>query len=136
MTTLVNYSFFLLFLVIAMLSLFVIVMKSYMDDGARIILTSIGFVAWLGIGFWLLDGTILLAWGLSSSDLAYTFMQWLPFFLSMIPVAVSINRWGKVRQQTPFGEGGSFESFESKPIRRPSGYDQYKALLRGRTRRK
>ena len=129
-----NLSWFWLFLLVAGVSLFAVIIKQYMDDGARIILTLVGFASWIAIGFWLLDGTVMLAWGLATTDFAFIFIQWLPFFVSIIPVAISINRWGKVKQTAPFGRGGQFEEFAAKPRNRTSGYDSYKVRLQSRTR--
>jgi len=136
MTTFINMSFLILFLTIAMLSLFWVIGKTYMDNAARVILSSVGFLSWIAIGFWLLDGSVMVTWGLTSTDFAYTFMQWLPFFLAIVPVTVSINRWGKVRQTNPFGKGGTFENFDYKPKNTVSGYDGYKEQLRARLGRR
>ena len=135
MTTYVNITFLIFWLIITLGSTFLVMGRMYLPGAVRVGLTTVSVACWWGLGFWLLPGTIIASWGLTSTNLFYTVVQWLPFFIGLVAASVSIDVWGKVRQTNPFGKGGMFENFDYKPENKRSGYDTYKEELYRRTRK-
>ncbi len=133
MTTYVNITFLIFWLIVTLGSTVFVIGRMYLPGAARIGLTTVSIVCWWGLGFWLLPGTIIASWGLTSSNFFYTVIQWLPFFIGIVAAAASIDVWGKVRQTNVFGRGGTFENFDYKPKEEK---EDYRDTLRRYTRKK